>query len=204
MEVKITVPAKYIAVLKLFAGNKNVRYYLNGINLEISATGTRLVGTDGHRLGVFCVQDAEWLPVPEPLADAIIPNELLTGIKPTKGSVTITIGPQEAGTNSRPVVLEQDDSTISGKTIDGKYPAYRRVIPRKVSGEAAQFNANYIGDLGKASRILHGKTYPNVNIGHNGPGAALISFGIEEFVGVLMPLRGYNPCEMRPPAWACS
>ena len=73
------------------------------------------------------------MPVP---TDIVIPNELLVGIKP-KGFVTIIIGPQEKDSNARVVTLEpQFRATVIGKTIDGRYPDYRRVIPREVSGSA--------------------------------------------------------------------
>ena len=76
MEIKLTVRAEAIAVLKLFASDKDVRYYLNGINLEIGATESRLVATDGSMLGCFRVE-SEQPEVDAPLTDIIIPNDLL-------------------------------------------------------------------------------------------------------------------------------
>ena len=52
MEIKLTVRAEAIAVLKLFASDKDVRYCLNGINLEIGAAESRLVATDGSMLAL--------------------------------------------------------------------------------------------------------------------------------------------------------
>lgn len=198
-EFKVTVPAEYIAVLKLFTATRDIRYYLNGINIEVAGTEARLSATDGHRFGVFRVLHESTF-VSEPLTDVIIPNDLLAGIKPTKGSVVITIGPQEKGSNSRPVAVSQNGTITSGLTIDGRYPDCRRLIPREVSGAAAQFNAAYIGDLAKAARILHPRAFngTNVGIGHNGDGAALIDLGKEDFVGVLMPTRGQSHDYRRP------
>ncbi len=203
-EVILTVPATYIAVLKLFTANRDIRYYLNGISIEVTGTEARLIATDGHRVGVFRAQVEQ--PVAQPLTDVIIPNELLAGIKP-KGVVAFIIGPKENGTNSRSVRVHPqcDEYAVTGKTIDGRYPDWRRVIPCEVSGEAAQFNPNFIGDLGKASRYLHGKgpfSHSHVGIGHNGDRGALIDLGKEEFVGVLMPMRGDKPHSFVPPAWA--
>lgn len=198
-DFKVTVPAEYIAVLKLFTATKDIRYYLNGINIEAAGTEARLIATDGHRLGIFRVLH-ESAFVAKPLTNVIIPNELLVGIKPTKRDVVITIGPREEGSTSRSVTLSQNGTSIVGKTIDGRYPDYRRVIPREVSGEAAQFNANYIGDLGKAARILYGSKYTCPTIGHNGDKGALIDLGKEDFVGVLNPMRGDFP--KSAPTWA--
>jgi hypothetical protein len=74
--------------------------------------------------------------------------------KPTKGEVTITIGPEEPDYTTRHITLSQNGMSVQGMTIDGTFPDWRRVIPcGEMSGVAAQFNPKYIGDLYKASRI---------------------------------------------------
>jgi DNA polymerase III subunit beta len=88
------------------------------------------------------------------------------------------------------------------QAIDGRSPDWRKVVPREFSGQAAQFNPNYIGDLGKAARILHGKNALGVGIGYNGNSSALIDLYHEDFVGVLMPMRGDAP--KSAPSWAFS
>lgn len=210
MEIKLTVRAEIIATLKLFAADKDVRYYLNGINLEIGATESRLVATNGHSLGCFRVE-CKQPEVDAPLADIIIPNELLKAIKPN-GLVEITIGALETKDNgkgeevpvsfSRPVTLTYAGMSMSGKTLDGKFPDWRRVIPSKVSGEPAQFNPAYVGTLAKAHATLHGKKNPLVSIGFNGKDGALIGLGDENFVGVIMPLRPEAiTAPQTPPYW---
>ena len=99
MEIKLTVRAEAIAVLKLFASDKDVRYYLNGINLEIGRKETRLVAADGTMLGCFRVE-SEQPDVDAPLTNIIIPNDLLKPIKPT-GLVEITIGELETKDNGK-------------------------------------------------------------------------------------------------------
>jgi DNA polymerase-3 subunit beta len=207
MEVKITVPAEHIAVLKLFAANNDVRYYLNGINLEIGRTESRLVATNGHMLGCFRIE-SEQPGVYEPLTNVIIPNDLLKAVK-DKGRVEITIGPTETEmkkdepmpvSQSRPVTLTYAGMSMSGKTIDGEFPKWRNTIPTKVSGEAAQFDPHYIGMLSKAWIIMHGnKGHRCVGIGHNGDGAALIDMDNANFVGLIMPMRLDAP--VSPPDW---
>lgn len=211
VEIKLTVPAEIIAALKLFAAVKDVRYYINGINLEIGATESRLVATNGHSLACARIESPQKI-AREPLTDIIIPGDLLKHIK-GKGEVVITVGPPETSTNTkgevvpvssaRPVTLAYAGTTMSGKTLDGKFPTWRRVIPSKVTGEPAQFNPNYVGDLGKAYAALHGtKKDPKVAIAHNGSDAALIDLGNEDFIAVLMPLRpGTVSVPKAPPTW---
>lgn len=211
MEIKLTVRAEIITTLKLFAADKDVRYYLNGINLEIGAAESRLVATNGHSLGCFRVA-SDQPDVDAPLANIIIPNDLLKPIK-SKGFVDITIGALETKTNgkgeevpvsmSRPLTVTYAGMAMSGKTIDGIFPDWRRVIPSKVSGEPAQFNPLYVGLLGKAYVTLHGgKGLPLVGIGFNGNDGALIDLADENFVGGLMPMRpNVITVPRTPPDW---
>ena len=212
MEIKLTVRAEAIAVLKLFAANKDVRYYLNGINLEIGRKETRLVASDGTMLGCFRVE-SEQPDVDAPLTDVIIPNDLLKPIKPT-GLVEIIIGELETKdngkgekvpvSNARPVTLTYAGLSMSGKTLDGKFPDFRRVIPSKVSGQPAQFDPRFTGTLAKAWSILHGGKGPHcVGLGFNGNDGALITLADENFVGVIMPLRPHAVVTPdTPPSWA--
>lgn len=113
MEYTLKVPANYIAVLKLFTGKNDKRYWINGVVVEVGAKGARLAATDGHVLGVFYV-DGYTSDVP---INVTIPNELLDNIK-SKGDVYITIGEAEGEDLSRPVNLEQGNTAIKGYTID--------------------------------------------------------------------------------------
>ena len=212
MEIKLIVRAEIIAVLKLFASDKDVRYCLNGINLEIGATESRLVATDGAMLGCFRVESVQ-PDVDAPLTDIIIPNDLLKSIKPT-GLVEITIGEPETKdngkgekvpvSNARPVTLTYAGLSMSGKTIDGKFPDFRRVIPAGVSGQPAQFDPRFTGTLAKAWSILHGGKGPHLAaIGFNGNGGALLDLADENFVGVIMPLHPHAVTAPKtPPCWA--
>ena len=212
MEIKLTVRAEAIAVLKLFAADKDVRFYLNGINLEIGRKETRLVATNGAMLGCFRVE-SEQPDVGAPLTDIIIPNDLLKPIKPT-GLVEITIGELETKdngkgkevpvSNARPVTLTYAGLSISGKTLDGTFPDFRRAIPSKVSGQPAQFDLRFTGTLAKAWSILHGGKGPHcVGLGFNGNDGALITLADENFVGVIMPMLPYAVTTPEtPPSWA--
>jgi hypothetical protein len=206
MEIKIAVPAEYIAALKLFAAEKDLRSYLNGINLEIGAKESRLVASNGHMLGCFRVE-SEQPDVTTPLGGIIIPNELLKFIK-AKGTVEITIGPLETRANgegeevslSRPVTLTYAGMSVHGKTLNGVFPNWRNTIPAKVTGKPAQFNPVYTGNLAKAYAALHGGKGPLcVGLGFNGDGAALIDLNDANFFGILMPMRLDAP--VSPPDW---
>lgn len=207
MEYKLTIPAKFIAVLKLFAGKEDIRWYLNGIALEIGASESRVLATDGHRLGMFRIKsDQPYVSPTDPLTDIMIPLELLQHIK-SKGDVEITLGEREVlepvpgqqhePSVRRPVTLTCDGVSTSGMTTQAKYIDFRRVIPHKTSGEVAQFNPLYVGDLHKAAKLL-GYKYGG-SLSHNGGGGALIHLD-DAFIGVMMPWVANAPNEA--PDWA--
>ena len=211
MEIKLTVRAEVIAMLKLFAPNKDVHHCLTGINLEIGRKETCLVASNGAMLGCYRIE-SEQPDADAPLTNIIIPNDLLKPIKST-GLVEITIGERETKDNGeseevpvsnvRPVTITYAGLSISGKTLDGEYPDFRRVIPAKVSGQPAQFDPRLIATLAKAWSILHGSHSPHcVGIGHNGNDGALISLGDDNFVGVIMPLHPHAVVTPdTPPSW---
>lgn len=210
MEVKLTVDAKIFAVLKLFTAKKGEHYYMNGINLEIGRKETRLVAANGVMLGCFRVQ-SEQPNIDAPITDVIIPNELLEHLKPT-GLVEIVIGePKTVNngkgeyrmSNARPITLTYNKSTVTGETMHGTFPHFRRLIPPKVSGKTAQFDPRFTGILSKAWSILHGnKGSCLVGLGHNGDDAALIDLKNHNFVGAIMPMNKKSvPSPVSAPSW---
>jgi len=78
---------------------------------------------------------------------------------------------------------------MGARLDDGRFPDYSRVIPQEFTGEAAHFNASYIGDLGDVANILQKGAQPFIV--HNGLIPALVLFGARrDCFGVLMPMRG--------------
>jgi DNA polymerase-3 subunit beta len=192
-------PEPVLAVRELSATD-DIRTHLNGICFEIDATETRLLASNGHMIGAYRILRDEPL-ITSGHVEVIVPLPLLKLKK--KGVVTIRIGDLPlVGTQSRPVYVEQVGVTVSGQSIDGRFPDWRRVIPAKeATGEVAQFNLDYIAAFGRAYKQLHPKAaYSRVNIAHNGERAlAVVGFeGDENFWGGLMPMIGEAPST---PAW---
>lgn len=103
---------------------EETRYYLNGIFMHApDGQDLRFATTDGHRLarGVVALPDgADGVP------DTIIPRKLtklLSGLLDRhEGEVLITV-------TNRLLRFEMGDTVVTGKTIDGEYPDYARIIP---------------------------------------------------------------------------
>lgn len=104
---------------------QDVRFYLNGLLLEIGSERLSCVATDGHRLAYAqCSTDAE----PDTPVRAIIPRKsvselqrLLSGTDPDN-LVELFITAQH-------LQIQVGGVRISTKLIDGRFPDYNRVIP---------------------------------------------------------------------------
>ncbi|QIO07385.1 DNA polymerase III subunit beta [Acinetobacter shaoyimingii] len=114
---------------------QDVRFYLTGTLLEIDQNHLRAVTTDGHRLAL-CETNASSNAAQ--LVQAIVPRkavgELQRLLSIEDNQLTLLIGREllnvtiQAPTRDK----EQGDITVrfTTKLIDGKFPDYRRVIPR--------------------------------------------------------------------------
>src|SRR5690606_2364978 len=102
---------------------QDVRYYLNGLLLELRGDALRGVATDGHRLALYDVDAATG----DSRAQVIVPRkgvlELQRLLGDGDGSVSIEIG-------SNHVRVEIDRLRFTSKLIDGRFPDYERVIPQ--------------------------------------------------------------------------
>src|SRR3990167_3570285 len=90
---------------------QDVRYYLNGMLLEVQTGILRAVATDGLRLAM-CSMDA---------AKGIL--ELARLLTEQDGSVSIVLGQHH-------IRATTGEFTFTSKLVDGKFPDYERVFPR--------------------------------------------------------------------------
>ena len=102
--------------------NQDVRYYLNGLLLDVAADRLRAVATDGHRLALCesAVAGADATP-----QQVILPRKGVLELQRLigdGGECTLAIG-----TNHLRVQL--DGIRFTSKLIDGRFPDYDRVIP---------------------------------------------------------------------------
>ncbi len=102
---------------------QDVRYYLNGMLLDLSGKQLRAVATDGHRMAVGEMKISSTTDTPRQL---IVPRkgiqEIIRFLGDEKDSVQLQINPNH-------VRLNLTDLTFTCKLIDGRYPDYTKVIP---------------------------------------------------------------------------
>ena len=104
--------------------HQDVRYYLNGLLLEVANSELRAVATDGHRLA-FCQQES---PVEsEENQQIIIPRKGVMELQKLLEESN-DLAEVEIGTNHLRVA--SSEMRFTSKLIDGRFPDYQRVIPQ--------------------------------------------------------------------------
>mgnify|MGYP005810286099 FL=1 len=104
--------------------NQDVRYYLNGMSIESEGNEIRSVATDGHRLAICKISnDSLTLPARQ----VIVPRkgilEIIRLLAPVDESVQIFLG-------SNHIRIIDTEFSFTSKLVDGRFPDYRRVLPR--------------------------------------------------------------------------
>ena len=101
---------------------QDIRYYLNGMLLEINGNRLNVVGTDGHRLSFTSSELSETYEKQELILPRKTVIELIKLLDDSDEDVTIEI-------TSGQVNFSFGDIRLISKVIDGKFPDYTRVIP---------------------------------------------------------------------------
>jgi DNA polymerase-3 subunit beta len=105
---------------------QDVRYYLNGMLVELESEQIRVVATDGHRLAM-CTLPIN-LDVTE-TTQIILPRkgviELSKLLMDEDADIAVVIG-------SNHLRATTNDFTFTSKLVDGKFPDYERVLPKSV------------------------------------------------------------------------
>lgn len=180
--MEVSIQTNHLKAAACCAAQQDIRYYLNGVLIEVRATETRIVATDSNMAAVL--RDTVLAGEQPVFPDVIVPNEVVKQVLASKSPTLSLIFDEKAKVWSL--------GGMTFKPIDQAYPDYRRIIPREHSGEAAQFNVDFLGAFKKIGKALGVKSQPIIR--HNGNGAAQVQFygRDDEFVGVIMPLRAFT------------
>jgi DNA polymerase-3 subunit beta len=102
---------------------QDVRYYLNGLMLELKTGKLRVVATDGHRLAL--AEKDSGITVDKDV-QAIVPRkavmELQRQLEQTDQEISIRISVGQ-------IEIDTGDLKLLSKLIDGRFPDYQRVVP---------------------------------------------------------------------------
>ncbi len=193
----IPINADYLRALTHISAKADIRYYLNGVFVDIRARETRYIASNGHMLAVIRdearAEDADQVP-----ARYIIPFATCKTAHSHKGVMAV-LHYNAADQLARCTIDNlAKDGVLAFTPIDGKYPDFARVVPSKVDGKPGAYNWSYLDafdrmaaiawPVGKNSKPLSVELYQN-----GAEGAALVLAGGREFLGVVMPVRNNAP-----------
>ena len=186
MQNQFTVKQSTLKALVLLAAKKDIRYYLCGVNVEFSPSITRVVATDGHKLGVYQVgaQNGGY-------GSFIIPADVITAL-PKTGSYDpeLTFTKCDGNATGWTITGLPNGGQRVFEQIDGNFPDYRRVCSFKTDGLAASYNPEYLMQFLKVQHLLGGSKKCIPNIYQSKTTAGLVTLAsVPEFYGVVMPMK---------------
>jgi DNA polymerase-3 subunit beta len=136
---------------------QDVRYYLNGILMEITAGAIKLVATDGHRLALSEIKLDTGVDEDRQI---IIPRkavlELSRLLEPGDSPANCVLSQNH-------LRVETNALVFTTKLIDGKFPDYQRVIP--VDGnKTMEVNRETLKDSMSRIAILSNEKYRGIRL----------------------------------------
>ncbi|GAB4296615.1 MAG: DNA polymerase III subunit beta [Thiohalomonadaceae bacterium] len=137
--------------------NQDVRYYLNGMLLEMKGGQLRTVATDGHRLAI---SETDCPEVAGEERQVIIPRkgvlELIRLLGDGEAQCELTVG-------SNHIRVALGDVVMTSKLVDGRFPDYERVIP-KAGERVVTADRNLLRQALQRTSILSNEKYRGIRL----------------------------------------
>lgn len=115
--------ARLIDATQFSMANQDARYFLNGMKFETEGNLLRTIATDGHRLAVCTMALNQELLT----HSVIVPRKAVLELSRLVGNNDQGVR-LEIGTNN--LRISMNGIVFTSKLIDGRFPDYRRVLPR--------------------------------------------------------------------------
>ncbi|OOH92427.1 DNA polymerase III subunit beta [Pasteurellaceae bacterium 15-036681] len=115
--------ARLIDATQFSMANQDARYFLNGMKFETEGNLLRTIATDGHRLAVCTMALNQELLT----HSVIVPRKAVLELSRLVGATADGVR-LEIGTSNLRVAM--NNTVFTTKLIDGRFPDYRRVLPR--------------------------------------------------------------------------
>lgn len=131
--------------------HQDVRYYLNGLLLELEGERVRAVATDGHRLALT---DKTVSHNEEGMRQIIVPRkgvlEIVRLLNAAGETVKLRVGENHLQVSS-------GGQALTTKLVDGRFPDYERVIPRETDNRVVADRELLRAGLSRASILSNEK-----------------------------------------------
>ena len=137
---------------------QDVRYYLNGLLLEVADKSIKAVATDRHRLAF---DETDIKKSSEETRQVIVPRkgvtELIRLLQTSENEANVKISKNH-------IQITSDNLSFTSKLIDGKFPDYQRVIP-ELSETVLTANREELKNSLARAAILSNEKYRGVKVG---------------------------------------
>jgi DNA polymerase-3 subunit beta len=182
--MQFSIKQSQLKALLILAPKSDIRYYLCGVFVEYNQTTTRLVVTDGHKLGVFNHRSED----NQGSGSLIIPRDVIENLPKAGKTDAILIFTKEEKAGYWK--LDNYGTQTIFSQIEGTYPDYRRVCQFTTDGTVANFNYEYLVQFLKVQHALGGSKGSTLNLYQNGNSSALVHLAdVPNFAGVVMPMQ---------------
>jgi DNA polymerase-3 subunit beta len=135
---------------------QDVRYYLNGMLIDIKDNKIRTVATDGHRFAM----NGKSTETEDKAAQIILPRksvlELLRLLKHDDSELAVEIGDNH-------IRVSNPAFTFTSRLIDGRFPDYERVLPKE-KGNSITLNRETLKDALMRVSILSNEKFRAVRL----------------------------------------
>lgn len=152
---------------------QDVRYYLNGLLMELRDGKLRLVGTDGHRMAMT---ELALQGTPKGDRQVIVPRK---GVQEISRLLEHNSESLQLRWSSNHIRVETSTFTFTSKLIDGRYPDYTKVLPTQQGKKLLAERDALREALGRAA-ILSNEKYRGVRLGLSGKSLKLSAHNPEQ------------------------
>lgn len=163
-ELALTVKQSVLKLLfertQFCMAQQDVRYYLNGLCLELGSTETRAVATDGHRMAISAAE----APSTVASRQIVVPrkgiHEMARLLEMSEELVDVQIASNHLRLRTNSGVV------FTTKLIDGRFPDYTKVVPTNLSKTVGLDRVAFREALGRVA-ILSNEKYRGVRLNLN-------------------------------------
>ena len=141
-------------------GNQDVRYYLNGLMINISNQTLKLVASDGHRLAIFQDELAQATGID---AMIVVPRKGITELNRLLEDLDEELQIQFSSSNIKVLF---DNLIFSAKLIDAKYPDFSKVYHQEFM-DVIKVNRNSFKDALTRVAILSNEKVKGITLDIN-------------------------------------
>lgn len=210
--MKFTIPRNILAALAVTMAKNDVRYYLNGVLIEVHERELFAVSADGNRLSVY---HATHEPVEE-IGSIILAGDFVERLVKSKSRLNVNSRIKSAYKNmgnDMTIVTDGFDAVckdryVMGQLIDGLFPKWRKVLAHntKVLAQDKHIDVQprFVGDIAKQGNLIMKGTPPRLcacGWSETEIRSALVGFWREDFTSLVMGLCFERADTVSVPSW---